>query len=74
MNEIVHKFFLTGDKFMPEMHLRQPDLLVVLVDHLLKTKKEFKNIKKQKIQTMFTKMNLIKLVFNMIWHMEILKI
>ena len=24
MNEIVHKFLLTGDKFMPEMHLRQP--------------------------------------------------
>ena len=24
MNEIVNKFFLTGDKFMPQMHLRQP--------------------------------------------------
>ena len=24
MNEIVHKFLLIGDKFMPEMHLRQP--------------------------------------------------
>ena len=24
MNEIVHKFLLTGDKFMPEMHLKQP--------------------------------------------------
>ena len=24
MNEIVNKFLLTGDKFMPEMHLRQP--------------------------------------------------
>ena len=24
MNEIVTKFLLTGDKFMPEMHLRQP--------------------------------------------------
>ena len=23
MNEIVNKFFLPGDKFMPEMHLRQ---------------------------------------------------
>ena len=23
-NEIVHKFLLAGDKFMPEMHLRQP--------------------------------------------------
>ena len=24
MNEIVNKFLLTGDKFMPVMHLRQP--------------------------------------------------
>ena len=24
MNEIVNKFLLTGDKFMPELHLRQP--------------------------------------------------
>ena len=69
MNEIVNKFLLTGNKFMPKMHLKQPDFLTVLVDHLLKTKKEFKNLKKQEIQTIFTKINLIKLVFNMIWHM-----
>ena len=24
MNEIVNKFLLVGDKFMPELHLRQP--------------------------------------------------
>ena len=24
MNEIINKFLLAGDKFMPEMHLRQP--------------------------------------------------
>ena len=24
MNEIINKFLLTGDKFMPELHLRQP--------------------------------------------------
>ena len=24
MNEIINKFLLRGDKFMPEMHLRQP--------------------------------------------------
>ena len=24
MNEIVNKFLLTSDKFMPEMHLKQP--------------------------------------------------
>ena len=25
MSEIVNKFLLAGDKFMPEMHLRQPE-------------------------------------------------
>ena len=24
MNEIIYKFLLVGDKFMPEMHLKQP--------------------------------------------------
>ena len=24
MNDIINKFLLVGDKFMPEMHLRQP--------------------------------------------------
>ena len=42
---------------MPEMHLKQLDLLKVLLDHLLKTKKNFKNLKKQKIQDIFTEMN-----------------
>ena len=25
MNEIINKFLVTGDKFMPEMHLKQPE-------------------------------------------------
>ena len=25
MNNIINKFLLTGDKFMPEMHLKQPE-------------------------------------------------
>ena len=57
MNEIVNKFLLAGDKFMPKMHLNNQDLLTVLVVHLLKIKKEFKNLKKQEIQAIFTKMN-----------------
>ena len=24
MNDIINKFLLAGDKFMPEMHIRQP--------------------------------------------------
>ena len=41
----------------------------MLVVHLLKTKKESKNLCKQEIQIIFTKMILIKFVFNMIWLM-----
>ena len=74
MNEIVNQFLLAGDTFMPEMHLKNQDLLIVLVDHLLKIEKEFKNLKKQEIQAIFAKTNMIRLVFNMIWLMEFLKI
>ena len=70
LNEIVNTFLLAGDKFMPEMHLKQ----LVLVDRLQKTKKEFKNLQKQEIQTIFTKLNLIRFVFNMIRLVEILKV
>ena len=73
INEIVNKFLLAGDKVMPEMHLRQPGFTYSACGPFTKNK-EFKNLKKQEIQAIFTKMNLIRLVFNMIWHMEILKI
>ena len=57
MNKIINTFLLAGDKFMPEMHLRQQGLLIAPVDHLLRLKKEFKNLKKQEIQAIFTKTN-----------------
>ena len=59
---------------MAEMHLNRPNLLIVLVNHLLKTEKEFKNLNKQEIQDLFTTINKIKLSFNMIWLIDILKI
>ena len=65
MNEIVNKFLLAGDIFMPEMHLKQPGLLGVLVVHLPKAKKELKSLWRLEIQTLFTEMGSIKLVFNM---------
>ena len=41
MNEIIDIFLLAEDKFMPEMHLKQPGCLhIVLVDRSLKIKKE----------------------------------
>ena len=42
MNNVINKFLLSGDKFMPEMHLRQTRFVysVVLVVLLLDIKKE----------------------------------
>ena len=74
MNEIVNKFLLAGDKFMPEMHLKQLGFTYSACGPFTKKKKEFKNLKKQEIKAIFTKMILIRLVFNMVWLMEILKI
>ena len=72
MNEIVNKILLAGDKFMPEMHLKQPGFTCACGPFT--KNKEFKNLKKQKIQAIFTKINLIRHAFNTIWHMGILKI
>ena len=74
MNQTVNKFLLAGDKFMPEMHLKQLGFTYSACGPFTKKKKEFNNLKKQGIQAIFIKMNLIRLVFNMIWHMETLKI
>ena len=43
------------------------------MDHLLKTKKEFKNLKEEDDQEIYIKIIQVKVVFNMIWVMEIFK-
>ena len=57
MSEIVNKFLLAGDKFMLDMHLKQSGFTVMLVNHLVKIKKELKNLKKQETQSIFIEMN-----------------
>ena len=39
MNEIVNKFLLAGDKFKPEMHLKQPGFIYSVCDPFTKNKK-----------------------------------
>ena len=63
MNAIINKLLLAGDKFMPGMHLRRSGFTYSACGPFTKKKKE-KKLKKQ----------LIKLVFNIIWLMEILMI
>ena len=69
MNEIANKFLLAGEKFMPEMHLKQPGFTYSVCGPFTKTKKELKNLCRLEIQTLFTEMSLVKLVFSMIWLM-----
>ena len=57
MNKTVNKFLLAGDRIMPEIHLKQPGFTYSACGHLLKIKKEFKNLKKQEIQSIFIEMN-----------------
>ena len=75
MNKIVNKLLLVGDNFMLEMHLKQPVFTYSACGPFTKNKKRIEKLKKkQEIQAIFTKMNLISLLFSMIWLMEILKI
>ena len=66
MNEIVNKFLLVGDKFMSEMHLKQPVFSYSACGPFTKNK-ELTILCKLQIQILFIEMNLIRLVFNIKW-------
>ena len=57
MNEIVNKLLIAGDKFMPEMRLRQPGFAYSTCEPFAKNKKRIKKLKKQNIRDMFIKTN-----------------
>ena len=61
------KFLLAGDTFMPEISLKEPGFIIVLVVHSRKTKKQLKNLCRWERQILSMKTILIKPVFNMIW-------
>ena len=52
MNEIINEFLLAGNKFMPEMHLKQPEFTYRACGLFTKNK-EFKNLRKQEIQNIY---------------------
>ena len=45
MNEVVNKFLLAGDKFMPEMHLKQPGLTYSACGPFSKSKERIQKFK-----------------------------
>ena len=57
MNNIVNKFFIAGDQFMPEIRLRQPGFTCSACGTFTKNKERIKNLKKQEIHDIFIKTN-----------------
>ena len=49
MNEIVNKFLLAEDKFMPEMHLKQTGLTYSACGPFPRNKERIKKLKKRDI-------------------------
>ena len=45
MNEIVNRFLLAGDKFMPQMHLKQPGFTYSACEPFTKNKERIKKLK-----------------------------
>ena len=48
MNEIINKLLLAGDKFMLEMHLKQPRFTYSACRPFAKSKERIKNLKKNR--------------------------
>ena len=57
MNKIIYKFLLVGDKFMPEMHLRQPRFVYSACGPFTRHKERIKEFNVQVILIYCIKMN-----------------
>ena len=66
MNEIVNKFLLVGDKFLPELHLKQLGFTYSASGPFTKNKERIEKFKETGDTNYIYKTNLIRLVFNMI--------
>ena len=71
MNKIINNFLLAGDKFMPEMHLKQPIFSYSTCGPFTKNKEKIQEFKETGDTSYILKMNLIRLVFNMILLIEL---
>ena len=69
MNEIVNKFLLVGDKFMPEAHLKQPGFTYSACGTFTRNKERIKKFMQTGSTYFIYRNKLDRLVFNMIWLM-----
>ena len=60
MNNVITKFLLAGDKFMPKMHLRQPQFVYSACGPFTRHRERIKkNLNKLMIHVIFIEMILI---------------
>ena len=74
MNEIVNKFLLAGDKFMPEMHLKQPGFTYSACGPFTKNKTRIEKFMQTGNTDFIYKNELDRACFKQISLMEILRI
>ena len=63
MNEIVNQFLLVGDKFMPEMHLKQPGFPYSTCDPFTKNKERIEKFMQTRNTDLIYKNELDKACF-----------
>ena len=63
MNEIINKFLLVGDKFMPEMHLKQPGFTYSACGPFAKNKERIQKFKETRDTSYIYKNELDKACF-----------
>ena len=49
MNNVINKFLLAGDKFIPEMHLRQSQFVYSARGPFTRHKRELKKIRQSRV-------------------------
>ena len=69
MNQTVNKCLLAGNKFMSEMHLRQPRFTYRACGQFSRNEQRTQKLMQTGIQIISTRKNWIKFLFNMIWPM-----
>ena len=74
MGQIINKFLLAGDKFMPEMHLRQPEFAYNTCGPFTKHKQRIQKFKETGDTNYIYKNELDKAFLLMMLHILIVKI
>ena len=74
MNKIINKFLLTGDKFMPELHLKQPGFTYGACGPFIKHCERIKKFRESGNLKHLYRNELYKAVMLMIQHIPIVKI